>query len=137
MKPPVTATVVPPGRIGVVPCGAAMAAAIPRRSSLRTLEIEVDKLEIEFEKLLKAPFNWLTLTASVPNVPGATLVICRSPPGTPTDTVLGRVAIEPWPSATELGALAMARSPKAVVLKADATAALPIATDKFPEAVEA
>ena len=31
-------------------------------------------------------FNWFTLTASVPSVPGATLVIWRSLPTAPTDT---------------------------------------------------
>ncbi len=46
-------------------------------------------------------FNWLTLTASVPLTPGATLLIVRSLPGEPTDTVFGALATEPAPSATE------------------------------------
>jgi hypothetical protein len=41
-----------------------------------------------------AAFSWLTLTASVPALPAATLTICRSPPWRPTDTVFARVEIE-------------------------------------------
>src|SRR6516225_12311419 len=123
-KPALTPTVVPPRRIGVWIPVAAMAAAIPRRSSDCTLWIEDDKL-------LKTCPSWLRLTASVPAVPGATLVICRSPPGTPTDTELGRVAIEPAPSATELPAdgVTNAPAPIAVPLGASTVASWPIAVD--------
>ncbi len=47
-------------------------------------------------------FNWLRLTASVPSVPAATLVIWRCWVELPTDTTLDRPpSVEPWPSATE------------------------------------
>ncbi|KGC31909.1 hypothetical protein DP42_1910 [Burkholderia pseudomallei] len=48
-----------------------------------------------------ALFNWPTLTASVALTPAATLVILRSLPAEPTDTVLSSDATEPVPSATE------------------------------------
>jgi hypothetical protein len=38
--------------------------------------------------------NWDTFTASVGAIPGATLVMRRSLPGEPTDTVLGWSATE-------------------------------------------
>src|SRR5258707_10746979 len=57
--------------------------------------------------------SWPTLTASVWLMPGATLVMRRSPPGAPTDTVLATLATEPAPSATEFGALATALGPSA------------------------
>ena len=78
----------------------AVAAAMPPRSSDCTDLIELDRA-------LKALFSWLTLTASVPAVPAATLVICRRSLAVPTDTVLARFAIDPLPNATEFGALAM------------------------------
>ena len=70
-------------------------------------------------------FNWLTLTASVPKVPGATLVIWRGSAGVPTETVFARVATEFAPSATELVADATAPEPNAVEFVAEATAPLP------------
>ncbi|KWC48838.1 hypothetical protein WL52_14370 [Burkholderia ubonensis] len=48
-----------------------------------------------------ALFSWPTLTASVALTPAATLVILRSLPAEPTDTVLASDATEPAPSATE------------------------------------
>ncbi len=54
--------------------------------------------DIEVESAL----NWLTLTASVPSVPGATLVTWRCCAELPTDTTFERPSsVEPWPSATE------------------------------------
>jgi hypothetical protein len=44
-------------------------------------------------------------------MPGATLVMRRSPPGAPTDTVLAKLATEPAPSATAFGAVAVALGP--------------------------
>ncbi|MNM87954.1 hypothetical protein D3C81_1001490 [compost metagenome] len=54
-------------------------------------------------------------TASVASVPAATLVIWRSAPSLPTDTLPSRSAMEPAPSATELVLPASAPVPMAVV----------------------
>ena len=66
------------------------------------------------------PLNWLMLTASVGFIPGATLVMRRSDPGAPTETVLGSFATEREPSATESRAEALAVSPKATLVSPDA-----------------
>ncbi len=52
---------------------------------------------------------------SVPLMPAATLVMRRSLPGAPIETVLAAFATEPAPSATELVLLATARSPRATL----------------------
>src|ERR1700730_1890661 len=82
-------------------------------------------------------FNLPTYAASVGATPAATLVICRSCPGAPTETVLGRVAIEPWPSATELLPLTATKAlaPMAVELLPSALAPAPTATEFVPRAV--
>jgi hypothetical protein len=86
---------------------------------------------------LCSAFNWPTLAASVGATPAATLVIWRSCPGAPTETVLGRVAIEPWPSATELLPLTATKAfaPMAVELWPSALAPAPMATEFVPLAV--
>jgi hypothetical protein len=70
-------------------------------------------------------FNWPKLTASVGFVPAATLVILRSLPVEPTDTIFSPTATEPAPSATEFLPLAVARLPSAVALSPDASACAP------------
>src|SRR5262249_46421504 len=57
--------------------------------------------------------SWLTLTASVGLMPAGRLVMRRSLPGEPTDTVFAKLATEPLPRATELGAVAEAPAPRA------------------------
>ncbi|MOA09236.1 hypothetical protein D3C78_1290540 [compost metagenome] len=64
-----------------------------------------------------------TFTASVSAVPAATLVIWRSAPALPTETVLARSATELAPRATEFFALAVTLEP------------LPIATELSPAAL--
>jgi hypothetical protein len=71
------------------------------------------------------PLNWLTLTASVGLTPGATLVMRRSDPDAPTETVLAWLATEPAPSATEFGAEALALFPKATLASPDAMLKVP------------
>src|ERR1700730_495508 len=82
-------------------------------------------------------FNLPTYAASVGATQAATLVICRSCPGAPTETVLGRVAIEPWPSALELLPLTATKAlaPMAVELLPSALAPAPTATEFVPRAV--
>jgi hypothetical protein len=71
--------------------------------------------------------NWRRLTASVACVPSPTLVIWRSLPSEPIDTVLGRSATEPVPKATLLFPLALAFAPYAALPLAVARALLPTA----------
>src|SRR5262249_49599663 len=75
-------------------------------------------------------------TASVSCVPAATLVIWRSLPTEPTDTVLARSAIEPLPKAIELTVIAMAPLPMAIAFDALATAIGPTAMESVPVADE-
>ncbi|MCY1296891.1 hypothetical protein D9M71_371570 [compost metagenome] len=77
-------------------------------------------------------FNWSRLTASVPAVPAPTLVICRSLPALPTDTLLARSATELAPRATELSAVAWALEPIAVLLAPEAMAPAPPAVASAP-----
>jgi hypothetical protein len=67
-------------------------------------------------------------TASVALTPGATLVIRRSAPGEPTDTVFAWSATECAPSATELFPVACALAPMATEL-------FPAASELSPMAV--
>ena len=64
-------------------------------------------------------------------MPGAMLVMRRSAPGAPTDTVLGALAMEPAPGATEF-------APPDVTLEFEpiATLSLPAARALLPEATE-
>src|SRR5262245_6119782 len=75
-------------------------------------------------------------------MPAATLVMRRSLPTDPTETVLGALATEPLPSATELGAEAVEPAPMAVLAVPVAVAPapkaelwLPLATLNWPFAV--
>ena len=80
---------------------AAVAPAIPPRSFL----------SVFFISLRTAPTERSTyrlFAASVPRTGSATLVIRRSLPTEPTETVFASFATEPWPSATELAAVAFA-----------------------------
>lgn len=61
-------------------------------------------------------------------MPAATLVMRRSLPGEPTDTVFGWVAIEPAPRATELAPMALDPKPSAVPLVPVTEALAPMAT---------
>ena len=81
-----------------------------------------------------ALFNCPTFTASVSATPAATLVMRRSLPCEPTDTVLASVATEPAPSATEFWPTALAFAPSATALAPDATALVPIAVAIVPVA---
>jgi hypothetical protein len=62
-----------------------------------------------------ALLSWSTLTASVPSVPAATLVIWRSAPTEPTEIVLSRSATEYEPSAALLAPVAKLYAPRAVL----------------------
>ncbi|CAJ0809165.1 hypothetical protein LMG19083_04865 [Ralstonia psammae] len=72
-------------------------------------------------------FNCDMFTASVGITPAATLVIWRSLPAVPTDTVLARVATELAPRATELSATALAPAPRATALLPEASELAPMA----------
>ena len=61
--------------------------------------------------MLASVFNCPTLTASVGLIPAATLVMRRSAPADPTETVLGALAMEPAPRATEFAELAATVAP--------------------------
>ncbi len=65
-------------------------------------------------KFWAIPRSCETLTASVEFTPAATLVMVRSAPDEPTDTLLSCVATELAPKATELLPLATAPDPMAV-----------------------
>ncbi len=82
--------------------------------------------------MMPAAFSWATFTASVSAVPAATLVIWRSLPAEPTDTVFARSATEPAPKATALPAIARALPPIAIEFIPAATAAPPNAIDSRP-----
>ncbi|MDT4860425.1 hypothetical protein FQZ97_949860 [compost metagenome] len=82
-----------------------------------------------------------TFTASVSAVPAATLVIWRSAPAEPTETVLARSATELAPRATEFFSLALEPlpiatefSPAALALVPTAMLLLPLAVDPAPPA---
>lgn len=85
-------------------------------------------LLISFCRFDTLEFNCPTFTASVAFTPAATLVICRSLPTEPTDTVFARLACELAPNATELSAVALAPAPSATEL-------LPEASEFEPTAV--
>src|ERR1700724_2603785 len=57
----------------------------------------------------------VTFVASVPLMPAATLVMRRSLPRAPIETVLSAFTPEPAPTAPELVLLATARSPRATL----------------------
>src|SRR5215831_14369663 len=110
--------VVLPGSDGMGGLAIETAAAMPRRASLRLALI----------------CDW-----SPPICPcklAATLVMRRSLPGAPTDTVFARLAIEPLPSATELGAVADAPAPSARDPAPLALLPNPRAVDPTPDAVD-
>ena len=88
-------------------------------------------------------FNCLTFTASVSVVPAAMLVIWRSLPALPTDTVFSRSATESEPNATLLVAdaddlvpSAVLSVPVALLWAPVAVARIPCATEKYPDAVD-
>src|SRR5215813_13584275 len=124
----------PYGTAGTPP--AAIATATPSRN-LRLFSLIWDcSPPICDWKLAERLLSWLTLTASVGLMPAATLVMRRSLPGAPTDTVFARLAIEPLPSATELGAVADAPAPSARDPAPLALLPNPRAVDPTPDAVD-
>ena len=80
------------------------------------------------------PCNCDMFTASVGFTPAATLVIRRSLPDEPTETVFASFATEPSPKATEFAALACAFAPNAVLLLPVAVALPPAAELLVPDA---
>src|SRR5690349_5904988 len=80
--------------------------------------------------------NCPKLTASNCDVPRATLVRRRCPPGAavPIDTVLGSDATEPAPMATEFAAVAAAPKPSASEFSPLARLLPPNAPAKLPDA---
>jgi hypothetical protein len=83
--------------------------------------------------------NCVKLTASVPDVPAATLVIWRVEVAEPTLTLLARSVVEPLPNATEFVCVALLEVPIATALLELAVALVPmlivsLAVTLFPAA---
>src|SRR5262245_2466888 len=94
---------------------AAMAMEMPANACLRNTVTSLRTPVIWFCSPLATAPSCETLAASVGKTPAATLVICRSLPMEPTDTVLARCAVELAPIATELDAPTVADEPTAVL----------------------
>lgn len=84
--------------------------------------------------IVRTVSSWPRLTASVEDVPLATLVRRRGAPTVPKDTVFAVALTAPVPMATALVPVALAPLPMATAPLPDAAAALPIATALPPVA---
>ncbi len=102
----------------------AVAPAIPARNLRLDLSILLFKRDSDAETI---SLTWPKLVASVSFTARPTLVITRSLPSLPTETLFGRSATELLPNATEFSADAVAFCPNAVAFFAVALASLPTA----------
>src|SRR5712691_1773938 len=124
-KPALTDMVVLPGADGMKPGASAATAARPRRASWRLVSIWVCSPVICEPMPAAMLLSWPMVAASVGLTPAATLVMRRSLPGEPTETVLAALATEPEPMATEPAAVAEAVGPSAVAFVPEAMAPSP------------
>ena len=127
-KPLDSDTMVLPGADGIITGASAAVAAMPRRASTWLVMICDCSPAICDPIPAVTAWSWPTLAASVGLTPAATLVMRRSLPTAPTETVFGADVTDPAPRAIELACVARAPWPIATAFWPVTVTALPIAT---------